>query len=215
MRIGSILIKLLILTAIVAFGAYLILPTLPEYDIHKEEKIDVCIEQMEALREAVLKYMEESEKDFKGTQQDLKTAGYVTTLYECPAGEKDDKYGIEETITIEEKNFITGEIVEKKKIVKMLYGDFETGKVTETEHDMVVLSVGILANNEMSKVFKKDKLEFDNFNYIKQIDELGSPAKTSIEGVFVSGTASGPMDIPDSILSAGAAASETSRYIKQ
>ncbi len=95
------------------------------------------------------------------------------------------------------------------------YEDFETGKVTETEHDMVVLSVGILANDEMSKVFKKDKLEFDPFNYVKQIDELGGPAKTSIEGVFVSGTASGPMDIPDSILSAGAAASETSRYIKQ
>lgn len=95
------------------------------------------------------------------------------------------------------------------------YEDIETGKVTETEHDMVVLSVGVMANPEMSKVFKNDKLELDAFNYIKQSEELFSPARTSIEGVFVSGTASGPMDIPDSILSAGTAALDTSNYIKQ
>jgi len=36
---------------------------------------------------------------------------------------------------------------------------------------------------------------------------------TSIEGVFVAGTAAGPMDIPDSILSAGSAASEAAGYV--
>jgi len=42
---------------------------------------------------------------------------------------------------------------------------------------------------------------------------LTSPARTSIEGVFVAGTAAGPMDIPDSILSAGCAASEVAAYL--
>ena len=32
---------------------------------------------------------------------------------------------------------------------------------------------------------------------------------------FVAGTASGPMDIPDSILSAGAASAETASYLRR
>lgn len=44
---------------------------------------------------------------------------------------------------------------------------------------------------------------------------LVNPAQTSIEGVFVAGTATGPMDIPDSILSAGAASSEAISYLIQ
>jgi heterodisulfide reductase subunit A len=64
-------------------------------------------------------------------------------------------------------------------------------------------------------MFKNEKIEQDRFNYVKQTDELTSPAKTSIEGVFVAGTAAGPMDIPDSILSAGAASSETASYLRR
>jgi len=54
----------------------------------------------------------------------------------------------------------------------------------------------------------------DIHQYVKQEDELLSPAKTSIEGVFVAGTSSGPMDIPDSILSAGAASAEATAFIR-
>ncbi len=95
------------------------------------------------------------------------------------------------------------------------YENFETGKVTETEHDMVVLSIGVLANPKITSVFKNTKLELDKFNYIKQNDILTNPARTSIEGVFVAGTSTGPMDIPDTILSAGAAASETATYLRR
>ncbi len=94
------------------------------------------------------------------------------------------------------------------------YEDFEDGKVKEAEHDLVVLSVGILANTDFSGMFKNEAIKHDDFNYIKQIDELCCPAKTSVDGIFVAGTASGPMDIPDSILSAGAASAETASYIR-
>jgi len=94
------------------------------------------------------------------------------------------------------------------------YEDFEDGKVKEAEHDLVVLSVGILANTDFSGMFKKEVIQHDDFNYVKQVDELCCPAKTSMDGVFVAGTASGPMDIPDSILSAGAASAETASYIR-
>jgi heterodisulfide reductase subunit A2 len=94
------------------------------------------------------------------------------------------------------------------------YEDISTGKVTESEHDLVVLSVGLLANPAITRVFKNEKLEIDVSNYIKQPDLLQSPAVTSIKGVFVAGTATAPMDIPDTIMSAGAAAAETSGYLK-
>jgi heterodisulfide reductase subunit A len=94
------------------------------------------------------------------------------------------------------------------------YEDIATGKVTESEHDLVVLSVGLLANPAITQVFKNETLEIDASNYIKQPDLLLSPAVTSIKGVFVAGTATAPMDIPDTIMSAGAAAAETSGYLK-
>lgn len=62
-------------------------------------------------------------------------------------------------------------------------------------------------------MFKSHVLELDKFNFVKQVDELISPATTSISGVFVAGAASGPKDIPDSILSAGCAATEVASYL--
>lgn len=108
-----------------------------------------------------------------------------------------------------------GRIDEKENGNLLLrYENFKDGKVKEAEHDLVVLSVGITSNTEFSGMFKNGGIEQDDFHYIKQTDELSCPAKTSMEGIFVAGTAAGPMDIPDSILSAGAASSETASYIR-
>jgi len=115
-------------------------------------------------------------------------------------------------------NFIKGKvakITEKENGNLILrYEDFEEGKVKEAEHDLVVLSVGILPNTSYSSIFKNVEIKKDTFNYVYQPHILDSPAKTNIEGVFVCGTSTGPMDIPDSILSAGSAAAETISYLK-
>ncbi|MBN3034595.1 MAG: CoB--CoM heterodisulfide reductase iron-sulfur subunit A family protein, partial [Bacteroidales bacterium] len=108
-----------------------------------------------------------------------------------------------------------GRITEKENGNLLLrYEDIIEGVVKEAEHDLVVLSVGILPDRLPDYMFKGLTLELDPFHFIKQVDELSHPAQTSIEGVFVAGAASGPMDIPDSILSAGAASSETSAYLR-
>jgi heterodisulfide reductase subunit A2 len=115
--------------------------------------------------------------------------------------------------------YIKGKIASIRELpngnLMLRYEDFLTGEVTESEHDLVVLSVGILANPVLKKVFRNEKLETDPLNYILQPDLLQNPARTSISGVFVAGTATAPMDIPDAILSAGAAAAEASGYLKQ
>ncbi len=116
-------------------------------------------------------------------------------------------------------NFVKGKmgkITEKKNgdlIVR--YEDINENKVKESEHDLVVLSAGILPNMDNNSLFDKGQLELDQFSFVNQTDSLSSPARTSIEGVYVAGTASGPMDIPDSILSAGAASAEAMSYLIQ
>jgi heterodisulfide reductase subunit A len=96
------------------------------------------------------------------------------------------------------------------------YEDIENGgKPVEAEHDLVVLSVGLLPNTSFLEVFNGEKPLCNPYSYVEQSDELISPSLTSMEGVFVAGTASGPMDIPDTILSASNASAETANYLQQ
>ena len=95
------------------------------------------------------------------------------------------------------------------------YEDINENVVRETEHDLVVLSVGVLPNTDSKALFPDGELKLDPFSFVDQSDPLSSPSKTSIEGVFVAGTATGPMDIPDSILSAGASSAEAISYLNR
>ena len=107
-----------------------------------------------------------------------------------------------------------GSISEKENGNLILrYEDIASGKLKQAEHDFVVLSVGVKPNEEATSLFTSHKLELDNLHYIKQSDPILGPSKTTIEGVFCAGTATGPKDIPDSILSAGAAATEAISYL--
>jgi len=116
-------------------------------------------------------------------------------------------------------NFVKGKVAKiqenenKSGDLIVRYEDITKGVVKEAKHDLVVLSVGVLPNKEIPQMFSNEKLELDDFSFVKQVDELISPALTSIKGVFVAGAASGPKDIPDSILSAGCAASEVAGYL--
>lgn len=93
------------------------------------------------------------------------------------------------------------------------YEDINEGKLMESEHDMVILSTGVLPVKGVDGMFENETLYLDPFNFVGQPDAMASPARTNIEGVFVAGTATGPMDIPDTILSAGSASSEAISYL--
>ncbi|MEN8119422.1 MAG: FAD-dependent oxidoreductase [Bacteroidota bacterium] len=107
---------------------------------------------------------------------------------------------------IKEKDDKSGDLV-------IRYEDIQTGKITENEHDLVVLSVAVNPNTDAVNFFKNEVLELDEYNYIKRVDEVVNPPITTIDGVFVAGGSAGPKDIPDSILSAGNAAAEVASYI--
>jgi len=96
------------------------------------------------------------------------------------------------------------------------YEDIENGgRLVKETHDLVVLSVGFLPNPEIAEIFKNEKLELDEYGWIKPVNEDVNPVQTSIGGVFVAGCALGPKDIPDSIVEAGAAASQCAAYLKE
>jgi len=90
----------------------------------------------------------------------------------------------------------------------------DNGTVREAEHDLVVLSTGIVANDECRRLFADADLAVDETLFVAQPGRQVDPARTSIPGVFSAGTATGPLDIPDSILHAGAAAAQTAAYLE-
>jgi heterodisulfide reductase subunit A2 len=84
------------------------------------------------------------------------------------------------------------------------------GGVQAAEHDLVVLSLGMLPG-----WIPQDcgALAVDADMFIKTVKPKLAPTMTALEGVFVAGAAAGPKDIMDSIVEAGAAAMEASRYL--
>lgn len=117
-------------------------------------------------------------------------------------------------------NFVKGRVarIEEKEDGNLIlyYEDIDNGgKISRAEHDLVVLSVGLLPNTEVFDLFSGAELAADEYYYVKEVDEDINPGRTSIDGVFVAGTASGAKDIPDSILHAGAAAAQAAAYVER
>jgi heterodisulfide reductase subunit A len=93
--------------------------------------------------------------------------------------------------------------------IEVMEGD---GRVEERKHDMVVLSLALLPAWKPAGVIPVETAE-DGF--IRCVDPLLTPSRTTAEGIFVAGAAAGPKDIPDSIIEAGAAAMEAAVYLRQ
>jgi len=84
------------------------------------------------------------------------------------------------------------------------------GGVQTREHDIVVLSLGMVAGWDPEGVCAVSK---GSDAFIRTVKPKIAPTLTDMEGVFVAGVAAGPKDIVDTIVEAGAAAMETSKYL--
>jgi len=116
--------------------------------------------------------------------------------------------------------FVKGKVARVDQVengnLTLHYEDFvDQGKLAQAEHDLVVLSVGLMPNLEALSLFNGDGLEADDHDYIREIDEDINPGRTSLEGVFAAGSASGAMDIPDTILHAGASVAQAAAYVQR
>jgi heterodisulfide reductase subunit A len=87
----------------------------------------------------------------------------------------------------------------------------EGSKIIERKHDLAVLSVGMLPGYNPLETYGVSVAE-DGF--IACPSPNIAPTTTNQSGIFATGTAIGPMDIVDSIIMAGAAASEAAAYLE-
>jgi heterodisulfide reductase subunit A len=87
----------------------------------------------------------------------------------------------------------------------------EENRVVERKHDLVVLSTGMLPGLNAALTFGVPVSQ-DGFVCTPRYHI--APTVTANEGVFATGTATGPMDIVDSIVTSGAAAAEAAAYLQ-
>jgi heterodisulfide reductase subunit A len=86
----------------------------------------------------------------------------------------------------------------------------EEGRVAENRHDLVVLSQGTIPAWHPGSVLPIEEARDGFF----EVPELATrPARSTVDGIFLAGVATGPKDIPDSIVEAGAAAMEAAIYL--
>ncbi len=99
------------------------------------------------------------------------------------------------------------------QMVRLRYEDQEgDGGVMEREHDLVVLSLGIVPQWNPAGICS---VECGGDGFIRSARPKTAPTVTSLEGVFTAGVAAGPKDIVDTIAEAGAAAMEAAGYLRQ
>jgi heterodisulfide reductase subunit A len=87
----------------------------------------------------------------------------------------------------------------------------ENSRIVEATHDLAVLSVGLMPGYDPQQIYNVP-VDKDGFIHIPEPNFF--PANTGKPGIFAAGTATGPMDIVDSIMSASAAATEASAYLR-
>jgi heterodisulfide reductase subunit A len=88
----------------------------------------------------------------------------------------------------------------------------DSGQVEERRHDLAVLSLGMLPGDLPSRLLP---VEIAEDGFVATPFPKEAPCHTGVDGVFVAGTATGPKDIVDTIVEAGAAAAEAARFMRQ
>ena len=103
-----------------------------------------------------------------------------------------------------------GREIPESKNVTIRYSTPEDG-VKEEEFDMVVLSVGLNPPAEVKSLADKFGIELNSHGFCKT--NPVNPMETSRPGIFVSGAFQGPVDIPESVVTASGAGSQCGQLL--
>ncbi len=114
-------------------------------------------------------------------------------------------------------NFIKGRVafIEQEPYSNDLiinYENIETGEIKEEIFNLVVLSVGFQPSKDTIEIANNLGIKLNNYNFCST--EYFTPLETNRNGVFVSGTLSGPKDIPETVAEASGAAGQASTLLK-
>jgi len=95
-----------------------------------------------------------------------------------------------------------GKEIPETKNVTIRYATAEDG-VKEEEFDLVVLSVGLTPPDKVEELANKYGIELNTHKFCATNPE--NPIETTRPGIFVSGAFQGPIDIPESVMTASGA----------
>jgi len=131
--------------------------------------------------------------------------------------------GFEEFYRSAEKNYgvkfikgRVGEIIQDPETKNLFIRaeDTTTGEMLTNEHDLVVLSPGLIPSYGSPDFMKWGlRVERDPNGFYGSLEAATLPVDTSIKGIYVCGAAECPKDIPDSVAQASAAAMRASVVI--
>ena len=95
------------------------------------------------------------------------------------------------------------------------YEDTVKRQFKTMEFDMVILSQALVPSRSNATIAERLGVDLDEFGFLTVPDELKNPFGTSREGVFGCGFCHSPMDVPDSVVRASAAASKVAEILAQ
>ena len=93
----------------------------------------------------------------------------------------------------------------KSKNLTVRYENLDTGEIEEEEVELLVLSTGLIPSERNKRLAKALKIELDDLGFFKEKDPLNAPLESSVEGIYLCGGATGPIDISESVVQASAA----------
>ena len=108
---------------------------------------------------------------------------------------------------------IPGEVTQGENGLLVRVEDMLSGELHEIEVDVVVLATGVRPRAGTREMCEMMSLERDEYGFIST--SVVEPSRTSVDGIFVCGMASGPRDVPDTVASGGEAASRCMEYVKE
>jgi heterodisulfide reductase subunit A len=91
------------------------------------------------------------------------------------------------------------------KNLTVRYEDLETGELKKEEVDLLVLSTGLIPSDRNQSLAKVLNIELDHLGFFKEKDPIMAPLETNVEGIYLCGGATGPIDISESVVQACAA----------
>jgi heterodisulfide reductase subunit A len=93
------------------------------------------------------------------------------------------------------------------------YEDTATRELKFREFDLVVLSQALMPSESNLAVSEKLRVDLDDLGFVSTPENLLNPFNTTRKGVFACGFCQSPMDVPDSVVRASAAASKVAETL--
>ncbi len=161
---------------------------------------------MHATKEAILANEHDREVSSAIFYTDLRAAGKTFQKYVTRAQKDYAVSFIRSRPGLVEEDEETGD-------VRVIYEDTNSRKKRTATFDMVVLCQALIAASA-SDLTEVLGVELDSQGFIRIADELSAPVDTTRPGILAVGFATGPKDIPDSVVQASAAAGRVAELLR-